>query len=223
MGRRPAALRKRIVAIPDPDAKARADAVDLIFALRGRAIMADYADRLRGELLRCLPWLDDEARAGVHPLGGLSDGAGEHYLSGRSKLTLRLPRGRVEQAHALCGQQLDLGGSAEVGGAALRELSPATVLYSSFVACGSAEEAAFMTECQREIGGLAFRNVRLICGKARRSSGGGVEVSGFSLMVHGLAAEESLRLQSIGLGGQRQRGCGIFVPHKSIAGVGEEG
>lgn len=206
----------------NPDDEPRADAVDLIFALRGRAIMADYADRLRGELLRCLPWLDDEARAGVHPLGGLSDGAGEHYLSGRSKLTLRLPRGRVEQAQALCGQRLDLGGAAEVGRATVRELGSAGVLYSSFVSCGMVEEALFMAECQREVGGLDFRNARLICGKARRSAAGGGEIFGFSLMVHGLSAKESLRLQSTGLGGQRQRGCGIFVPHKAVTAAEEE-
>jgi CRISPR-associated protein Cas6 len=203
------------------DDELKADAIDLSFSLRGRAIMADYADRLRGELLRCLPWLE-EAQAGVHPLGGLSDGAGERYLSGRSRLTLRVPRGRVEQAQALCGQQLDLGGAMEVGRMALRELSPATVLYSSFVAYGPADEIAFMAECQLEVGGLAFRNARLICGKARRSGGSGAEICGFSLMVHGLSAQESLRLQTTGLGGRRQHGCGIFVPHKSIAGVGED-
>ncbi|MBU0752193.1 MAG: type I-MYXAN CRISPR-associated protein Cas6/Cmx6 [Gammaproteobacteria bacterium] len=197
------------------------DAVDLVFALRGRAILADYAGRLRSELLRCLPWLADEVRVGVHPLGGVSDGEGEQYLSGRSRLTLRLPRGRVDQAQALCGQRLDLGGDVEVGRASARELSPATVLYSSFVAYGPADETAFMAECQREFAGLRFRNADLICGMAQRASGGGVEVSGFSLMVHGLSAVESLQLQMTGLGSQRQLGCGIFVPHKSIAGVGE--
>lgn len=198
----------------------RAEAVDLIFALRGRAIMADYAERLHLELRRCLPWLDDDESAGVHPLGGLSDGEGERYLSGRSKLTLRLPRGRVEQAQALVGRQLDLGGVAEVGRASVRELWPAAVLYSSFVSYGTADEAAFMADCRRDVGGLGFRNVRLICGMARRS-GGGAEVLGFSLMVYNLEADESLRLQSAGLGVERQRGCGIFVPHKSIAAVGE--
>jgi CRISPR-associated protein Cas6 len=199
----------------------KADAVDLVFALRGRAIMADYAERLRDELLRCLPWLAEESQAGVHPLGGLSEGEGEHYLSGRSKLTLRVPRARAAQAQALSGQRLDLGGSTEVGPATPRELMPATVLYSSFVAYGPADEAAFMAECHREVGGLAFRNAYLICGKARRAGGGTTEVFGFSLMVHSLSAAESLRLQSSGLGVERQRGCGIFVPHKSIAAVGD--
>lgn len=203
----------------NPGDELKADAIDLVFALRGRAVMADYADRLRGELVRCLPWLAEEVRAGVHPLGGLSEGVGEHYLSGRSKLTLRVPRERVEQAQALSGQRLDLGGTAEVGNLSLRELSPAAVLYSSFVSYGMADEAVFMTECHREVEGLGFRHVRLICGKARRSAGDSAEVFGFSLMVHGLSAAESLRLQSSGLGGLRQSGCGIFVPHKSIAAV----
>lgn len=205
----------------EPTDELKADAVDLVFALRGRAIMADYAERLRDELLRCLPWLGDEAQVGVHPLGGLSDGEGERYLSGRSRLTLRVPRGRVEQAQALSGQRLDLGGAAEIGRATPRELMPTAVLYSSFVAYGPAEEAAFMAECRREIGDLAFRNAYLICGKARRSGGGATEVFGFSLMVHSLSAAESLRLQSSGLGIERQRGCGIFVAHKSITAVGD--
>lgn len=198
---------------------AGADTVDMAFALRGGAILADYGEQLAAELARCLPWLGDEPRAGVHPLGGVSDGDGERYLSGRSRLILRLPRSRVEQAGALCGCRLDLGGPVEVGQATVRELSPATVLYSSFVSCSSADEAVFMAECQREVAGFGFRNVSLICGKARRT--GAAEISGFSLMVHGLQPPESLRLQSAGLGGHRQRGCGIFVPHKSIAGVGE--
>ena len=79
-----------------------------------------------------------------------------------------------------------------------------------------------MAKCQSEIVDLGFRHARLICGKARRASAGGGEVFGFSIMVHGVSAAESLRLQVIGLGGERLLGCGVFVAHKSIAGVGDE-
>ena len=44
-----------------------------------------------------------------------------------------------------------------------------------------------------------------------------VVVPGFSLMLHGLRAEHSLRLQRAGLGLQHKRGCGIFVQHRSVA------
>jgi len=42
----------------------------------------------------------------------------------------------------------------------------------------------------------------------------------FSLMLHALPEEQSLRLQRCGLGPHRLLGCGIFVPHKSAAAVG---
>ena len=60
-----------------------------------------------------------------------------------------------------------------------------------------------------------------LVGKARRSVGREGEWRGFSLMIAGLDAPTSLRLQHRGIGGERGRGCGIFVPHKSVAAVGE--
>jgi CRISPR-associated protein Cas6 len=207
---------------PEVDEIVAADAVDLIFSLSGRTIMTDYAAQLQDELRRCLPWLASEARIGVHPLGGLSPGAGEHLVSGRSKLTVRVPRERADDLQALTGQTLELGSAIAVGRAKSRELRPAAVLYSPFVVfdeMGTADEVAFMETSHRAIGGLGFRHVRLICGKARRSGTGAGAVFGFSLMAHGLRPVESIRLQEVGLGGEHQRGCGIFVQHKSVIAV----
>lgn len=204
---------------PEEDENVTAGAVDIVFSLRGRTIMTDYSPRLQDELRRCLSWLAGEARIGVHPLGGLSPGDGEYLVSGRSKLTLRVPRERADDVQPLTGQALDLGSPTVVGRSATRELRPAAVLYSHFVAHGTADEAAFMAASHRAIGDLGFRHVRLICGKARRSGAGPGAVQGFSLMVHGLRPMESIRLQETGLGGERQRGCGIFVQHKSVVAV----
>ena len=195
---------------------------DLAFALRGGVIRPDYADALWHELLRCLPWLADEPGAGVHPIGGVSEGEGELYLSGRSRLILRLSVDRHPAARTLIGQNLRLGSEVAVGQPTLRRLVPSAVLYSAFVSCGPAEESEFMRVCREELAGLGFGNPRLICGKARRGApvtGEPGELGGFSLMVHGLNADDSLRLQRTGLGGQRHRGCGIFVQHKSIVAV----
>jgi len=43
---------------------------------------------------------------------------------------------------------------------------------------------------------------------------------GYSLMLDGLSAADSLRLQETGIGRHRRLGCGVFVPHKSAAAVG---
>jgi hypothetical protein len=40
-------------------------------------------------------------------------------------------------------------------------------------------------------------------------------------MLHGLKRAESVAIQESGLGLHRLLGCGLFVPHKSIAAVGE--
>ena len=42
---------------------------------------------------------------------------------------------------------------------------------------------------------------------------------GFSVLLHGMTPELSLRLQERGLGELRLQGCGIVVPYKSVAAV----
>ncbi len=38
------------------------------------------------------------------------------------------------------------------------------------------------------------------------------KIVGFSLIAHGLSDEDSIKLQSHGIGGRRGMGCGIFNP-----------
>ena len=194
--------------------------VDLAFALNGRAVADDYAELLWSGLRAALPWLADNAAAGVHPLSGISPGQGEHYLSRRSRLVLRLAKEDVERAQALSGMRLDLGSPVEVGAATVRALGPAQVLYSSFVELGTADEPLFLAECRSLLAAMAVEG-KMVAGKARSMTVAGRELQGYSLMLHGLGAAASLRLQHRGLGAGRKHCCGVFVPHKSIAAVGE--
>ena len=195
------------------------EVVDLAFALAGDSVPGDYADPLWQALRRVLPWLEEDETAAVHPLARISPSQGRHYLSKHTRLTLRLNAARVDAARALSGARLDLDGPVEVGGAKVRVLAPAKVMYSHFVALGLAEEEAFVAECRRQLAALGIE-ARLIVGRSQTMLAEGLPVPGFSLMLHGLRAEDSLRLQGIGLGAQRKRGCGIFVQHKSVAPVG---
>jgi CRISPR-associated protein Cas6 len=196
------------------------DVIDLVFALHGEAIALDYADLLWRALQPRLPWLADEPAAGVHPLGGVSPGDRELYLTRRAKLTLRLPAARLEAARALSGARLDLGGKVEVGAAGERPLSKITTLYSSFVTVGTEVEDDFLAACGAQLRAAGIP-AQLVCGKARTGRGQGDVWHGYSLMLFGLSIDNSLRVQRQGLGGERKRGCGIFIPHKSIAAVGE--
>jgi CRISPR-associated protein Cas6 len=193
---------------------------DLVFALRGSAVDLDYADRLWREVAAVLPWLADEPDAGILPLAGVSPGDRELYLTRRARLGLRLPRWRQADARALTGARLRVGGELAVGEAIERPLAPARVLYSAFVSVGEAEEQAFLAACRGLLAAAGF-TAQMVCGKARRAAAAGGEIRGYSLMLHGLGEADSLRLQHRGLGGDRKRGCGIFVPHKSIAAVAD--
>lgn len=194
--------------------------VDAVFALRGEQIDVDYADRLFEEVRARLAWLDEEPSAGIHPLAGVSPTPGCLYLTQRARLTLRLPRHRLEAAGSLAGTRLELGGTVEVGAVkAVRPLEPAKVLYSKFVTLGTADEEAFLAEAQRLLEAMGIQP-RMLCGKPRRMATPAGELRGFSLLLDRVGAADSLRIQREGIGEERRRGCGLFVQHKSTNAVG---
>jgi CRISPR-associated protein Cas6 len=203
------------------------EVVDLHFPLVGRAVPLDYADVLWEAVRSALPWLADDPLAGIHPLYGVSPGEGEWYISRRTRLILRLARQSAAAAAAeLQGTVLQLGDDRlEIGAPAVRELVYSTVIYSKFVALNPANPAgepvaedAFLEACREQCAELGIRP-RLVCGKAQRAKTPAGLLSGFSLMLYDLEREEILRVQREGLGLERKRGCGIFIPHKSGASV----
>lgn len=193
--------------------------VDVVFALRGESIDADHAFALRSAVLQRLTFMADRADAGIHPLKGATPSGDRLVLARRAQLMLRLPRDLAGAASALTGAILDLGGEVEVGGAAVKELAPYPVLYSHFVDMGCDPEEQFVAEAGQRVAAAGLEG-KLIVGKHHAARSGESRVSGYSLMLHGLTPAHSLRLQEIGLGANHMLGCGIFVPHKSIAAVG---
>jgi CRISPR-associated protein Cas6 len=196
-----------------------ADIVDLAFGVTGETIAADCAEHLREAVLGVLPWMEQEPGAGIHPLRGTSGGGDRLVLSRRAQLVLRLPRERVDAARALTGLRFDVDGEIEIGVAAVRPLAPWGVVYSRFVSTGDEDEAAFLAAVERAAASEQIE-CRFIAGKARAARAGGESYCGFSLMLHDLSPAHSLQVQSLGIGQRRLLGCGVFVPHKSIAAVG---
>jgi CRISPR-associated protein Cas6 len=195
--------------------------VDVVFSLEEGTLGDDHACALSMAVRRILPWFDEEPEAGILPLSGLAKGNGVRFVGRRSRLALRLPIRRVASADFLVGARLDLDGTAlMVGTRSVRPLFPARgVVYSHFVSVDADDEIEFL-ECCKSL--LAARGLKpqLITGKARELRTAEGVVRGFSLMLHGLGAADSLAVQEAGLGGHRALGCGLFVPHKSVVAVG---
>ena len=193
--------------------------VDLVFPLTGGALGLDYPLALWQALRATLPWLADETDAGVLPIKGGGFSEGRMMLSRRSRLTLRLPQHRLDQARRLAGVILDLGDGLQLGEPHIRPLRPTSAQYSPMVVLGHDGEAEFLAECAQALAAIAV-NGRAVCGRAQARQAETGEVRGFSLMLHGLSPEHALTLQQRGLGSARKLGCGIFVSHRTAVAVG---
>lgn len=205
------------------------DMVDLAFALRGRELPRTHRAALAAALEAVLPWLADEPDAAVHRLNVAAGGGPVALLSGRTKLTLRLPRRRLDDAARLAGRTLDVAGTRlEIGAAQERELLAFGTQYAHVVAAegsgnGAAEggfsedEAGFLQQVQQGLERIGVKG-RVICGRLQRIES--EAIAGHGLMVDGLSRAGALALLAHGLGPHRRLGCGVFVPHKSAAAVG---
>lgn len=191
-------------------------AVDVAFDLQGTALPAEHAWPLVVALGSRLPWLAHDPHAGVHPVRASPTVGGEVLLAARAKLTLRVPEPRVEDALQLSGLELDVGGHRlKVGAGKARTLVASGTIAAQRVASASGDPGVF----ELVVAGVLARmgiQARVIAGGRRRGMAGCRCIEGFALCVHGLRADDSLRLQYEGLGEGRTAGWGIFVPAKAI-------
>jgi CRISPR-associated protein Cas6 len=210
------------------------DIVDLIFDIQCRELPVDHAHDLAQALKMHLPELEEDERLGVHSVhvAGSQNGwerpdpkLGQRLiLSRRTRLTLRVPNERQEQVQeTLNGVELDVGGcSLKIGRAKQKILSSQGTIFSRYVALKPGEEADENAFLRRIVGHLAERGIRVtkaLCGKTTEIAGPQGPVHTRSIMIAGLKAEESVRIQQEGIGPLRHMGCGIFIPHKGIDAV----
>ena len=196
--------------------------IDLQFDLVGTTIPADNAQLLADALLRLLPWLGENTGTGIQHLKGAETNSGDASLNinRRTKLFIRVPKARVDEMTLLTGQTLDLAGhSLQIGRFKTRELSPFGNIYAHFVDTGSASEEQFVRDVMHELDGHFQLRCGFICGKQQTLQTESGQLHGYSLMLHDVPPNKSLQLQDEGMGRNRLLGCGIFIPHKSIAPV----
>lgn len=189
---------------------------DAQFDLSGHELPEDHGHVLQEALLTHLPWLKDTPGAGILAIHGAESGRGTLVINRRAKLVLRLPIPRLADARALSGQAMDLGfGQITIGGLKEKPLVPFGYLYSPFVDMGTTDEAVFLAKVRARLDELGIQG-GLIPGKQRKMHTPEGEVGGFSLMLHDVSLAHSIAVQEGEIGHNRLRGCGIFVPHKSI-------
>lgn len=204
------------------------DIVDLSFAIRCKALPVDHAYDLASAVAAALPWFESQPQAGLHLIHGADSGNGWYrpeqgddliYPSRRTRLVLRLPKERVEDARrALTGITLDLDGYAiAVGEAKVRSLSNLTSLYARHVVTEHVDaEERFLEEAVARLKEMGIKFKKVLSGRPAVFQTPAGPVATRSLLVAGLSNEDAVRLQQEGVGPYRKMGCGLFIPHKQV-------
>jgi len=192
--------------------------IDIAFAVEGVALPREHRRELAAAIGLALPWWAAQPGAGMHRLNVAAGAGPQALLSGRTRLTLRVPRERAGDAATLAGAELQVGpATLHLGAPQPRELRPYSTLYAHLVATDEDDELAFLGAVAAELSALGVA-CRSICGRRQVVEGGALQ--GYSLMLDGLNAAGELRVLEAGIGRHRHWGCGLFVPHKSAVAVG---
>ena len=202
--------------------------MDLLFSIVCRQLPVDHAQSLCEALYRALPWLKDDERIGIHQIqvaasqnGWKRPVAGGDQmlcLSRRTKLTLRIPKDRLQDARRLTGCTLDVAGNVmKVGNSKNKPLSQLGTLFARHVVCEKQEdEMRFLQRTAAYLSRMDIPMKKALCGIEHQIHTSEGPLYARSLLLASLLPEDSIRLQSIGLGPHRHLGCGIFIPHKGI-------
>jgi len=202
------------------------DIVDMVYGIRCRSLPVDHAYALSQAIQAALPWFTGEERAGVHTIHVAESGNGWMrpddpnallHLSRRTKLVLRVPKSRIDDAGRLTGQTLDIQGNPlQIEKASVRSLSDLTTLFARYIVTDGADEDAFLRDAMKQLNDMGIRPKKMLCGIERVILTPQRSIRTRSLMLAELSVPESVRLQQQGLGTERKLGCGLFIPHKDI-------
>jgi len=208
---------------------------DLSFRVDCKQVPLDHAQELSDAILSILPWMADEPEAAIHMIHGASTGNGWQrpdnetnngciYLSKRSRMQIRMPKTRHEDAKELIGKTITLGGyELTFGDFQVKMFSPLSTQFSRHVILENNEtEEQFLgrvSDVLKNEMGITLR--KALCGLGDSFELDGDRVKTMSIMVADLDPEEAVALQTKGVGDEQVRGFGIFIPHKGINAVGD--
>ena len=206
---------------------------DLVYKVSAVQVPLDHAQELSDEILKILPWIADEEHAAIHMIHGASTGNGWQrpedgcdaciYLSKRSKTPIRLPKTRFEDARALVGKTIVLGGNeVTFGEFQIKTFSPLQTLFSRYVMVGDNEtEDEFVGRVSADLQALGITLKKALCGMGHTFNMASGPVKTMSIMLADLDPEDAVTIQTNGVGEGRKAGFGLFMPHKGIKPVGD--
>lgn len=204
------------------------EVVDLSFRIQCKRLPVDHGWALSQAVQQHLPWLCDEPNAALHQILVAESGNGWHspqsgdallYPSRRTRLTLRLPKARIEEAIAALDDSTLTMEPAPISLSRPEPhlLSKLTTLYSRFAIFAEGEdEAQFLARIRQELAEREIYPRKMVCGRKNLLKIAQKTITTQSLMLADLTPSEALQLQQKGLKQGKDFGCGLFLPHKTV-------
>ncbi len=194
--------------------------VDLSFHISGvQPLWSDHGYSLYGAISRVLPQIHEPNEIAVLPISGQQIGGRQMQLTRSSRLTLRVASSDIASWLGLAGKTLEIGGArVQIGVPEIHAIIPATALRSRLVTTKNCQDQTrFEAELHRQMKALGLNDQVIVTIIKRRTVRiHDKEVVGYEVVLEGLSAEESISIQTAGLGGRRHMGCGIFVAHQRV-------
>ena len=216
---------EQVMEVPD-------DVVDLVFTISCRCLPVDHAYELSQAVQQHLPWIMQEAQAALHTIHVAASSNGWFrpdnpddvlYPSRRTKMTLRVPKHRIEDAKSLSGKTLTLANEAlSIKSASIKSLSDLTTLFARYIVTEDDNEMDFLVKIKQQLNEKGVKPKKMLCGTETLLHTPEGVLKTRSLMLAELEFNESILLQQNGLGRFLHMGCGIFIPHKDIRHIGDE-
>lgn len=201
--------------------------LELHFPLSGTTCPSDNGFPLYSAVCKKSSELHAIKSIAIHTLRGMRTRRGIIRLIPNEFLRVRLPAEYIPQVYKLAGAKLDVGGhQIRCGVPTVHMLKPASRLRARLVVIkskfGLNDHSTFLEAANRQLRQLDIAgnaqverdgNTAEEAHYARRVlSIHNVVIPGYGLIVDDLSESDSIKLQSVGLGGRRHMGAGIFVP-----------
>jgi CRISPR-associated protein Cas6 len=210
------------------------DVVDISYKLDCKTLPIDHAHSLSSAIQEALPWFEKESQAGLHLIHVAESGNGWYRpedpeneilcLSRRTRLTLRVPKHRIDDAHQLSEMSMEIDGHAlTVKEATVKPLVALPTMFSRYVETEeNKDEDRFLGDMAKLLQDMEIPVMKLMAGRVHRFRLGERTLFTRSLMVADLAPEQAVKLQQHGIGSGQKYGCGLFIPQKGIKAVNAE-
>jgi len=195
--------------------------VDLVFPLRGQQLPADHNYALLGAVTNVVPEIKTNSDIGLLTAAGLGDRQGKITLNINAHFRIRTPVTKIPLVYPLAGKHLTLGiHKVQLGIPTVHPLKPASHVRSRIVVIkGYQEPASFVAAIQKQLAALGIKGEVSIPDHRGNPARKTLKIKkftivGFTVDIQHLSKDDSIKLQTLGLGGKRHMGCGIFLPVK---------